>query len=144
MHGRLRGRARPAHPRAVARLGLPGARQLPPGASIRAYVDQPAVRDTVKQIGGNILLGLPFGFLLPVVFPRTRGLLRVVAVTALVMLCVEIAQGTLVEGRAFDIDDVILNTFGALLGYLAFGRRLGHTVHPRRHHWWRRGALFRP
>jgi glycopeptide antibiotics resistance protein len=109
-----------------------------PGASIRAYVDQPAVRDTVKQIGGNVVLGVPFGFLLPVVFPKTRGLVRVVAVTAFVMLCVETAQGTMVEGRAFDIDDVILNTFGALLGYVFVGRRLGRSVHPRRRHWWRR------
>ncbi len=109
-----------------------------PGASIRAYVDQPAVRDTVKQIGGNVVLGMPFGLLLPVVFPRTRGLVRVVLVTAFVMLCVETAQGTMVEGRAFDIDDVILNTSGALLGYLIVGRRLGRTVHPPRRHWWRR------
>ncbi len=109
-----------------------------PGASIRAYTDQPAVRDTVKQIGGNVLLGLPFGFLLPVVFPRARGLLRVVLVTAFVMLCVETAQGTMVAGRAFDIDDVILNTFGALLGYLVAGRRLSRSVHPRRRHWWQR------
>ncbi len=109
-----------------------------PGSSIRAYVDQPAFRDTIKQIGGNVVLGVPFGLLMPVLFPRTRGLVRVVLVTALVMLCVEVAQGTLVKGRAFDIDDVILNTFGALLGYVFVGRRLGRSVHPRRHHWWQR------
>ena len=111
-----------------------------PGASIRTYVDQPAFRDTVKQIGGNVLLGVPFGLLLPVLFPRARGLVRVVVLTALVMLCVEAVQGTVVEGRAFDIDDVLLNTFGALLGYLFAGRWLGRTVHPRRHHWWQRRA----
>jgi hypothetical protein len=111
---------------------------LRPGASIRAYLDQPALRDTVKQIGGNIVLGVPFGVLLPVLFPRTRGLLRVVVVTALVMVVVETVQGAIVEGRAFDIDDVILNTTGALLGYLLLGRRLGHALHPRRVHWWHR------
>jgi glycopeptide antibiotics resistance protein len=111
---------------------------LKPGDSIRQYVDQPAFRDTVKQIGGNLLLGVPFGVLLPVLFPRTRGLLRVVLVTAFVMVLVEIAQGMIVEGRAFDIDDVILNTTGALVGYLLLGRRLGRALHPRRHHWWQR------
>ncbi|MBQ0988313.1 VanZ family protein [Streptomyces sp. F63] len=111
---------------------------LRPGDSIRNYLEQPAFQDTVKQIGGNILLGVPFGLLLPVLLPRTRGLLRVALVTALVMVLVELLQGSLVRGRAFDIDDVILNTTGALLGYLLLGRRLGRAVHPRRHHWWHR------
>ncbi|WP_322942232.1 VanZ family protein [Actinacidiphila yeochonensis] len=114
---------------------------LRPGASIRAYLDQPGTRDTVKQIGGNVLLGVPFGVLLPTLFPRFRGLVRVGLLTALVMVMVETAQGTLVEGRAFDIDDVILNTAGALLGYLALGRRLGRALHPRRTHWWHRLGL---
>ncbi|MFC8391735.1 VanZ family protein [Streptomyces sp. NPDC057238] len=105
---------------------------LHPGRSLRAYLDQPALRDAVRQIGGNILLGVPFGVLAPVVAPRTRGFLRVLVLTAVVMLLVEFAQGALVTGRAFDIDDVILNTGGALLGYLLMGRRLSRAVHARR------------
>jgi hypothetical protein len=117
---------------------------LRPGSSIRAYLDQPALRDTVKQIGGNILLGVPFGFLLPMLFPKARGLVRVLLLTALVMVTVEAAQGMIVEGRAFDIDDVILNTTGALLGYLLLGRRLGRALHPRRAHWWHRLGFGSP
>ncbi|MFI0503977.1 VanZ family protein [Streptomyces albogriseolus] len=105
---------------------------LHPGRSLRAYLDQPALRDAVKQIGGNILLGVPFGVLAPVVAPRTRGFLRILVLTAVVMLLVEVAQGALVTGRAFDIDDVILNTSGALLGYLLVGRRMSRAVHVRR------------
>ncbi|MFE4088386.1 VanZ family protein [Streptomyces sp. YIM B13502] len=105
---------------------------LHPGRSLRAYLDQPALRDAVKQIGGNILLGVPFGVLAPVVAPRTRGFLRILILTAVVMLLVEVAQGALVTGRAFDIDDVILNTAGALLGYLLVGRRMSRAVHVRR------------
>ncbi|MGC5036519.1 MULTISPECIES: VanZ family protein [unclassified Streptomyces] len=110
---------------------------LRPGDSLKAYLDQPELRDAVKQIGGNILLGVPFGILVPVVAPRTRGILRVLLLTAVVMLLVEFAQGALVTGRAFDIDDVILNTTGALIGYLLLGRRLSRAVHarkPRRPH----------
>ncbi|MER7054042.1 MULTISPECIES: VanZ family protein [unclassified Streptomyces] len=103
-----------------------------PGRSLKAYLDQPALRDAVKQIGGNIVLGIPFGVLVPVVAPRTRGLLRVLLLTAVVMLLVEFAQGALVTGRAFDIDDVILNTTGALVGYLLLGRRMSRAVHARR------------
>ncbi|WP_244950332.1 VanZ family protein [Streptomyces griseofuscus] len=104
---------------------------LHPGRSIRAYLDQPELRDTVKQIGGNILLGVPFGILVPVLAPGARGIWRVLLLTATVMLLVEMAQGALVTGRAFDVDDVILNTSGALLGYLLVGRKLGR-VHDRR------------
>ena len=104
---------------------------LHPGRSLRAYLDQPELRDAVRQIGGNLLLGVPFGILVPVLAPRTRGILRVLLLTATVMLLVEFAQGALVEGRAFDIDDVILNTTGALIGYLLLGRRLSRAVHAR-------------
>ncbi|MCF2126455.1 VanZ family protein [Strepomyces sp. STD 3.1] len=105
---------------------------LRPGDSLRAYLDQPALRDAVKQVGGNILLGVPFGVLVPVVAPRTRGLLKVLLLTAVVMLLVEFAQGALITGRAFDIDDVILNTSGALIGYLLLGRRMSRAVHARK------------
>ncbi len=109
-----------------------------PGASIRLYLDGASVREAAKQLGGNILLGVPFGMLLPVLLPQARGLVRVAAVTAVVMTLVELIQGSLVTGRAFDVDDVILNTAGALLGYLVLGRRMGRAVHPRRRHWWHR------
>ncbi|MET9386763.1 VanZ family protein [Streptomyces sp. NPDC002928] len=105
---------------------------LHPGRSLKAYLDQPALRDAVKQIGGNLLLGVPFGILVPVVAPRARGVLRVLLLTAIVMLLVEFAQGALITGRAFDIDDVILNTGGALVGYLLLGRRLSRAVHARK------------
>ncbi|MFE9675494.1 VanZ family protein [Streptomyces sp. NPDC006259] len=105
---------------------------LRPGRSLRAYLDQPELRDAVKQIGGNLLLGVPFGVLVPVVAPRARGLVKVLLLTASVMLLVEFAQGALVTGRAFDVDDVILNTAGALVGYLLLGRRMGRAVHARR------------
>lgn len=111
---------------------------LTPGRSIEAYLSRPAFLDTVKQLGGNVLLGVPFGILLPLLSRRARGFLRVALLTAAAMLLVELVQGALVTGRAFDVDDVLLNTTGALLGYLTVGRRLGRAVHPRtRPRWWR-------
>ncbi|MFF4341811.1 VanZ family protein [Kitasatospora sp. NPDC001540] len=115
---------------------VPGARDLVHpnyhlGASIRGYLDQPAVRAAVQQVGGNVLLGVPFGVLLPVLFPRLRSVLAATALTALVMVTVEAAQGLLVEGRAFDVDDVLLNTLGALLGHLVLGRRIGRALYER-------------
>ncbi|MFJ3906040.1 VanZ family protein [Streptomyces sp. NPDC090025] len=112
---------------------------LTPGRSIEAYLRQPEFVETVKQLGGNVLLGVPFGVLLPLLSPRTRGFLRVALATVCTMLLVELVQGALITGRAFDIDDVLLNTTGALLAYVLVGRRLGRAVHPRRRRrWWRR------
>nr|WP_234337333.1 VanZ family protein [Kitasatospora phosalacinea] len=101
------------------------------GSSLRAYLDQPAVRAAAQQVGGNVLLGMPFGVLLPVLFPRLRSVLAATALTALVMVTVEAAQGLLVEGRAFDVDDVLLNTLGALLAHLLLGRRIGRALYER-------------
>ncbi|MFJ1754983.1 VanZ family protein [Kitasatospora sp. NPDC088134] len=125
---------------ALARVTLvpePGARHLVhpnfhPGSSLRTYLDRPAVRTAAQQVGGNLLLGVPFGVLLPVLFPKLRSVLAVIALTAFVMLAVEVAQGFLVAGRAFDVDDVLLNTAGALLGHLLLGRRLGRALYRRR------------
>jgi glycopeptide antibiotics resistance protein len=126
---------------ALARVTLvpePGARglvhaNLSPGSSLKLYLDRPAVRDAVKQVGGNILLGAPFGVLLPLLSRRAAGLVRVTVLTVLTMTLVEVAQATLVPGRAFDVDDVILNTTGAVLLYLVLGRRIARALHrPRR------------
>ncbi|MFJ9037157.1 VanZ family protein [Streptomyces sp. NPDC102406] len=102
---------------------------LRPGASLRQYAQSYTFLAACKQIGGNLLLGAPFGLLLPVLVARRMRMVRVLLVTAIVMVLVELAQGALVRGRAFDVDDVILNTAGALIAYLLVGRRIGHGYH---------------
>ncbi|MFF1835530.1 VanZ family protein [Streptomyces sp. NPDC058231] len=102
---------------------------LRPGRSLRQYAEDYTFLAACKQAGGNLLLGVPFGILLPILVPRRLRMLRMVVLTALVMSVIELVQGALVAGRAFDVDDVILNTSGALLGYLLVGRRLSHRYH---------------
>ncbi|WP_345945224.1 VanZ family protein [Streptomyces albus subsp. chlorinus] len=102
---------------------------LRPGASLRGYLGQPSPATVLQQLGGNVLLGVPFGVLLPVMAPHMRGFAKVTVCAALVMLLVETVQGLWVTGRAFDVDDVLLNAAGALLGYLCVGRRLSRAVH---------------
>jgi VanZ family protein len=103
-----------------------------PGASLRQYAEEYTFLAAAKQAGGNLLLGVPFGVLLPVLVPRSMRLLRVIVLTVVVMALVELAQGAIVVGRAFDVDDVILNTTGALIGYVLLGRRLGRAWRRRR------------
>ena len=100
-----------------------------PGHSLSQYARTYTFLGACKQIGGNLVLGAPFGLLLPVLVPRKGRMMRMLAVTVLVMVLVELAQGAIVEGRAFDVDDVILNTAGALIAYMVLGRRIGHNYH---------------
>ncbi|WP_406414096.1 VanZ family protein [Streptomyces halstedii] len=102
---------------------------LRPGRSLRQYAEDYTFLAACKQAGGNLLLGMPFGLLLPVLVPRRLRMIRMVLLTALVITVVELVQGALVVGRAFDVDDVILNTAGALLGYVLIGRRISHRYH---------------
>ncbi|MFC9941495.1 VanZ family protein [Streptomyces pratensis] len=102
---------------------------LKPGQSLRQYAEDYTFLAACKQAGGNLLLGAPFGVLLPILVPRKRRMIRMTVLTVLVMAVVELVQGALVAGRAFDIDDVILNTTGALLGYALVGRRISHRYH---------------
>ena len=74
---------------------------------------------------GNIAVFAPLGVLLPVVFGRRWGLLRVTLAGMFLSLGIETTQW-LCGFRVADIDDVILNTLGASIGYgvFAIGRKL--------------------
>jgi hypothetical protein len=98
------------------------------GHSLRFYLDQPSIKEATRQVGGNLALLAPLGVLLPIVFPRLRTLPRIAMAGALVSTAVETAQGTLIPGRAFDIDDVILNVFGVLMAYLLAGKKIATVV----------------
>lgn len=64
-----------------------------PGHSISAYLEGTSTIEAVRQLGGNVLMGVPFGVLLPVLLPPARGLLRVAVVTVALMTLVELTQG---------------------------------------------------
>jgi|SRR5882672_1285489 len=72
---------------------------------------------------GNIALFLPFGILLPLVSDRFHGMKRVVLLAAGVSLSIETIQFLsrfIGSPRAVDIDDVLLNTLGAWLGFVVY------------------------
>lgn len=74
------------------------------------------VRAAVINLGGNIIMFIPLGFLLPRVFSRLASLSRVLVATASVITVVEIIQLFTLVGSC-DIDDLILNVLGAAIGY---------------------------
>jgi glycopeptide antibiotics resistance protein len=103
-----------------------------PGNTIRFYLEKTSPKEAALEIGGNIALLAPLGVLLPLIFTRLRGLIRITLLAALISLAIETVQGTFIAGRAFDVDDIILNTFGVALAYLLFGRRISRFVRGRR------------
>ncbi len=77
----------------------------------------------IENIAGNIILFVPFGVLLPLAFKVERSTI-VYGCAASVL--VEIIQLAFAMGAA-DIDDVILNTLGAVIGYVAY-RIINHCI----------------
>lgn len=74
------------------------------------------VRAAIINLGGNIIMFIPLGLLLPRVFPKCTSLPRVLLATAAIITAVELLQLFTLVGSC-DIDDLILNTLGAGLGY---------------------------
>ena len=70
-----------------------------------------------RNIVGNIIMFIPFGFFTSYYLKLNKK--RVIFyLTLIVSIVIELIQ--LKIGRAFDVDDIILNVGGSLLGYLLY------------------------
>lgn len=67
----------------------------------------------IQNILGNILMFMPFGMFLNAYFNIKR--LPLIIITILYSLSIEITQ--MIIGRVFDVDDIILNLVGAIIGW---------------------------
>lgn len=78
----------------------------------------------IKNIFGNILLLFPFGVMLPILWRKFNNIRNTLLYSFLFSLGIEIIQLLSYYvgnwGRSFDIDDIILNTFGAWIGYIFY------------------------
>ena len=70
-----------------------------------------------KQVIGNILLFIPFGYFVSA-YCKIKGLGTITIVTLLSSLVIEIVQRYI--GRSFDVDDIILNVVGGIIGFLLY------------------------
>jgi glycopeptide antibiotics resistance protein len=68
---------------------------------------------------GNILLFVPLGFILPLLWPRLNTPWRVIGLGAVISLGIELTQVVMPGIHRADINDVLLNTLGTGLGCLA-------------------------
>lgn len=67
---------------------------------------------------GNMALFIPFGLFLPLLFPNPDAAWKIILSGLCLSLSIEIWQ--LFLPRASDVDDLILNISGTLVGYLLF------------------------
>lgn len=83
------------------------------------FDDEVTQRIVFINIVGNILIFSPFGLLFPVLEKRLRKWWLVVLLGLGMSLTIEFTQ-TLLAARVFDVDDLLLNSFGVWLGYALF------------------------
>ncbi|MFO3788154.1 VanZ family protein [Bacillus mojavensis] len=79
----------------------------------------------IRSLGGNLILLLPVGLLFPLLFDKLRNLKRILLTGFFISLFIELTQLSISiylgnSYRSFDVDDLILNTSGAALGYGLF------------------------
>lgn len=89
----------------------------------------------LEQLALNIGMFIPLGLLLPMVFPGLRRFWKTALLALLTTVLIETLQYFM--GRSADIDDVIMNFAGGMLGYLLFAlcsRLFGKCA------WWKKAT----
>ena len=108
---------------------------LRPLKTIRAYLyvlqnreEAYLLRIAAFNLFGNVVLFIPYGIFLPYLFRRMRALWKVMVADVVTVVCVELLQIATLRGSC-DVDDLILNMMGILIGYIVF--RIAHLRCPK-------------
>ena len=105
-----------------ASAGREYAYNLHPFREIRrfwVYREKLGMFAVICNLAGNVAGFIPFGMILPVIWRKTDSIFRIMLLGFEFSLCVEIIQLVWKVG-SFDVDDLILNTLGSVIGYLLF------------------------
>lgn len=73
----------------------------------------------ISNLAGNVIGFIPFGFLLPLIWRSFRSFTRITIAAFCLSLTFELLQLFFRFG-SFDVDDLILNTAGGMIGYAPF------------------------
>lgn len=92
------------------------------GINLIPFIDVSYGRgDFIRQIVLNIIMTIPFGFLLPLMKKENIKLLKTILYTFIFSLSIEILQIIFVSsGRSADITDIITNVIGGIIGYILY------------------------
>ena len=94
-----------------------------PLKTIRLYItllqgsDGYLVRHAFINLAGNVIMFVPIGYLLPRIWRKFRSFFGVFIITVIFIVLVESLQFFTGLGSC-DVDDLILNVPGAMIGYL--------------------------
>lgn len=96
---------------------------LVPFRTVKLFFDGYFVHRTLSfkafavNIFGNVLVFVPFGVFLPLLFKKQRRFWVFLLTMTGFVFCIEALQLLLLTGSP-DIDDILLNVLGGILGYL--------------------------
>ena len=87
----------------------------------------------IVNLVGNLIVFLPMGCFLPFMFEKMRRFKKTILLVLGIVLFIELAQIILGLG-SFDIDDIIFNVGGAMIGYalacIPFIKQLYNNIFP--------------
>lgn len=83
------------------------------------YRRELGITNFMINIVGNVVAFIPFGFILPAISPRNRKFLNIALLSFELTLSIEIMQLVLQVGT-FDVDDILMNLIGGIIGYFIF------------------------
>lgn len=85
------------------------------------FIDVLNIRgDFVRQVGLNIIMTIPFGFLVPFIKKENVKLLKIAFYTFLLSLGIELLQPLINGVRSADITDLLTNVMGGIIGYVMY------------------------
>lgn len=90
-----------------------------PFKTIYGLLKEPIDGFVIQNLAGNIIGFSPLGFLLPILNSSLSSFLKIASVAFAISLTLELVQLVKVLG-IFDVDDIILNTLGAIVGYASY------------------------
>ena len=94
------------------------------------YREQLGTFAVLANLAGNIVIFVPYGFFISMA-SRARGFFKTLFFSMGLSLCVEVTQ-LFTRVGSFDVDDILLNTIGGVIGYIVFlmcnGVRRKHDV----------------
>lgn len=94
------------------------------------YREQLGTFAVLANLAGNIVIIVPYGFFISMA-SRSRGFFKTLFFSMGLSLCVEVTQ-LFTRVGSFDVDDILLNTIGGVIGYIVFlmcnGVRRKHDV----------------
>jgi glycopeptide antibiotics resistance protein len=105
---------------------------LPFWLNLKPFVylfDYPTMKEALLNLIGNTAMFVPLGIVWPAVFRKLDSHRKVIAAGVGVSLTIEILQLPFFD-RATDIDDLILNSAGFLMGYGIYllAKRIGKNL----------------